>query len=94
MSQEMHIQEAVELLSAQAENWFETALVKSFTNRIPLCPTGATVRLNDGRCAIVVAQNQGFPTRPVVRVIQDAAGNPAMPAPDIDLMENNHLVIQ
>ena len=94
MSQEMHIQEAVELLSVQAENWFETALVKSFTNRIPLCPTGATVRLNDGRCAIVVAQNQGFPTRPVVRVIQDAAGNPAMPAPDIDLMENNHLVIQ
>lgn len=60
MSQEMHIQEAVVAIGPGG-NWFETALVKSFTNRIPLCPTGATVRLNDGRCAIVVAQNQGFP---------------------------------
>ena len=94
LSQEMHIQEAVELLSVQAEKWFEASLVKSFTNRIPLCPTGATVRLNDGRCAVVVSQNEGFPTRPVVRVIQDATGNPVASASDIDLLVNNHLVIQ
>ena len=94
LSRELHIQEAVELLLAEADSWFETALVKSFTNRIPLCPTGATVRLNDGRSAVVVAQNQGFPTRPVVRVFRDAAGNPLAPGADIDLLVNNHLLIQ
>ena len=42
----------------------------------------------------IIGSVTAMPSRPVVRVIQDAAGNPAMPAPDIDLMENNHLVIQ
>lgn len=93
-SRELPIQEAVELLTTEADNWFDTELVKSFTNRIPLCPTGSTVRLNDGRSALVVAQNQGFPTRPVVRILRDAAGNQADSGADIDLLINNHLLIQ
>jgi HD-GYP domain-containing protein (c-di-GMP phosphodiesterase class II) len=94
LSQEMHIQEAVELLLAESANWFETELVRAFTNRIPLCPTGSTVQLNDGRSAVVVSQNKGFPTRPIVRVFRDADGNVVTPATDIDLLTHNHLLIQ
>ncbi len=94
LTREMHIQEAVELLLAESANWFETELVRAFTNRIPLCPTGSTVQLNDGRSAVVVAQNKGFPTRPIVRVVRDAAGNIVTPPTDIDLLTNNHLLIQ
>ena len=94
LSRELNIQEAVELLLTEADNWFDAALVRSFTNRIPLCPVGATVRLSDGRSAVVVAQNSGFPTRPVVRVAQDASGNPAPAGIEIDLLVNNHLLIQ
>ncbi len=93
-SRQLKIQEAVELLEAKAECWFESEWVQAFTNRILLCPTGTTVRLNDGSVAIVLAQNKGFPTRPVVRIFLDAAGRELKAGPEIDLMENNHLLIQ
>lgn len=48
----------------------------------------------DGSVAIVLAQNKGFPTRPVVRIFLDAAGRELKAGPEIDLMENNHLLIQ
>lgn len=94
LSKKMKIQEAVEMLLSKADIWFDVALVNSFINRIPLCPTGSTVRLSDGRNAVVVSQNQGFPTRPVLRVFEDEAGYPVPAGIVIDLLANNHLLIQ
>lgn len=94
LSRQMKIQEAVELLGVKADDWFESELVRAFTDRIPPFPAGATVRLNDGRMAIVVSQNAGFPTRPVVRIFQDASGQRVDQGVRINLLENNHLVIQ
>ena len=94
LSQEMKIQEAVELLGVRADEWFETEMVRAFTRRIPVCPTGSTVKLSDGRLAIVVAQNPGFPTRPVLRVFQDQHGRKIEPGQEINLLEHNHLLVQ
>lgn len=93
-SQHMNIQDAVEMLSVKAEEWFDRDLVKTFISMVPICQTGTTVRLNDGRLGVVVSQNKGFPTRPVIRVFQDACGNRIEQAHEVDLMKNNHLLIQ
>lgn len=94
LSRQMKIQEAVELLNVKADEWFEADMVKALTRRIPVCPTGTTVRLTDGRMAVVVAQNSGFPTRPVLRIFQDQAGHKMEPGLEIDLLEHNHLLIE
>lgn len=93
-SRRLDIQNAVEILNAKAEDWFDRELVRVFVCRIPLCPTGTTVKLNDGRSAVVVAQNKGFPTRPVVRIFEDAAGRRIDPQLELDLLKNNHLLVQ
>ncbi len=92
-SQHMKIQDSVELLNVKAESWFDKELVKTFASRIPLFQTGTTVRLSDGRAAVVVAQNKSFPTRPVVRVFQDTTGHRIDPGQEVDLLQTNHLVI-
>ena len=92
-SEHMNIQAAVEVLQVKAEDWFDRDLVTIFTNQIPLCQTGTTVRLSDGSAAIVVSQNKGFPTRPVVRVFEDAAGKRVIPGYEVDLLKINNLVI-
>ncbi len=92
-SQRLKIQEAVEILNGKADDWFDRNLSRVFISCIPACPIGATIRLNDGRAAIVVAQNKGFPTRPVVRIFEDAAGNRVTPGLEVNLLEANHLVI-
>ena len=92
-SRQISIQETMELLAVKGCEWFDRELVSKFGDCIPTCQNGTTVRLNDGRTAVVTAQNRGFPTRPVVRVIQDAEGNRIDPAQEINLLENNHLVL-
>ena len=92
-SQRLKIQEAVEILNGKADDWFDRNLVRVFIGCLPACPIGTTIRLNDGRAAIVVAQNKGFPTRPVVRIFEDAAGNRVTPGLEVNLLEANHLVI-
>lgn len=93
-SRQMNIQNAMELLNVKAEDWFDRELVKGFVSHIPLCQTGTTVHLSDGSAAVVVAQNKGFPARPVVRVFLDAAGKRVKAGEEIDLLKNNHLVIR
>lgn len=94
LSRQMGISEAIELLNIQADKWFEADMVNKFINRIPVFQTGTTVRLNDGRAALVVGQNKGFPTRPALRIFQDAAGNKLSQRLELNLLENNHILIQ
>jgi HD-GYP domain-containing protein (c-di-GMP phosphodiesterase class II) len=89
----LSIQEALEIMNGKARDWFDLELVKLFVDCIPACPTGTTVRLNDGRKAVVLAQNKGFPLRPVVRIFEDATGKRVAPGQEVDLLQLNHLVI-
>ena len=92
-SEKMNIQEAVEMLSVQGPLWFDAEMVEMFISRIPIYQTGTTVCLNDGRRAVVVSHNRGFPTRPIVRVFQDSTGCRISPGVEINLLEANHIFV-
>ena len=93
LSQQMNIQETVEFLNIHGPEWFDGELTVSFISRIPIYQTGTTVSLNDGRRAVVISQNKGFPTRPVIRVFQDQKGKQINPGMEINLLEANHIFV-
>ena len=93
-SQNMNLHNALEVLLVKADEWFTGNVVHSFISNIPICQTGTTVRLSDGSLAVVVSQNKGFPTRPVVRITEDPTGKRVTMRQDVDLLKNNHLVLQ
>lgn len=63
---------AMEYLSVNAGTKFDPAIVELFMKHIATFPVGSMVTLNDGRAGIVEKQNDGFPTRPVVRLLNVA----------------------
>ena len=93
LSTQMNVHEAVEYLNIHGPEWFGAELTESFISRIPIYQTGTTVSLNDGRRAVVVSQNKGFPTRPIIRVFQDQKGKQVNPGMEINLLEANHIFV-
>jgi putative nucleotidyltransferase with HDIG domain len=71
----VHPNEAVEILMARAGELFSYDLLKAFINHVAVYPNGCTVELNSGDTAIVVNQNKSFPTRPIVRVLQESSSS-------------------
>ncbi|MDV2684156.1 HD-GYP domain-containing protein [Alkalihalophilus lindianensis] len=78
--------EGLELLYSGAGILFDKGLVETFRETIALYPVGLTVKLNDGRLAIVIRQNKQMSTRPVIRVFSES-GRKLKLTYDIDLME-------
>jgi HD-GYP domain-containing protein (c-di-GMP phosphodiesterase class II) len=93
-SRGMGVKDGLELLVVKAGDWFDTDLVKDFVSWVPLFQVGTTVRLSNGSMGVVVAQNKGYPARPVLRVFQDESGKRIDPGFEVDLLKNNHLVLQ
>lgn len=60
---------ACEILMANAGVRFRQELLQVFLNHVAAYPTGYTVKLSNGETGVVVAQNKGLPTRPIVRVL-------------------------
>lgn len=63
---------AMEYLSLNAGIKFDPEIVELFLKHIATYPVGSMVILNDGRAGIVEKQNEGFPMRPVVRLLNVA----------------------
>ncbi len=79
------IREAADFIVSRSGEKFDPELVKYFMRYITLYPSGITVRLNDGRKAVVVDQNEGYPRRPVVRLLDTGE--------EIDLTDKLNLII-
>lgn len=62
---------AVEYISAESGKTLDPEWAGLFAQCVAVYPTGATVLLNNGYQAIVVSQNEGLPTRPVVRLLKE-----------------------
>lgn len=92
-SQKLSVQEAVEMLKTNGPSWYGADLTDILVSRLPVYQTGTTIRLSDGRRAVVISQNKGFPTRPLIRVFQARDGTRISPGEEIDLLEANHLFI-
>ncbi|AET69494.1 HD-GYP domain-containing protein [Desulfosporosinus orientis DSM 765] len=61
---------ACEILMANAGMRFRQDLIHVFLKYVAAYPTGYTVKLNNGETGVVVGQNKGLPTRPIVRVFE------------------------
>jgi putative nucleotidyltransferase with HDIG domain len=76
--------EALRKLLDWSANHFEPRLVKAFIRSVGIYPTGALVRLESKRLAVVQAQHADKPMQPTVKVIFHTAGHYLQPE-DVDL---------
>ncbi|MCL6593602.1 MAG: HD-GYP domain-containing protein [Alicyclobacillus sp.] len=77
--------EAYEMLLGGGGTQFDPAVVKAFTQAISIYPVGMTVVLSNGYRAVVIRSPKGQTQRPVVRLIENPAGEPLNPPEEIDL---------
>ncbi|RXT08974.1 HD-GYP domain-containing protein [Ammoniphilus sp. CFH 90114] len=80
--------EAMEIIYADTNTHFEQGVVELFRRTIAIYPVGVTVKLNSGETAVVVGYNEHSPSRPLVRVIKDPAGNPLASHYELDLLKD------
>lgn len=71
----MKVHDAIDFIVSQAESKFDIEVVKAFVASVAAYPIGALVITNENEIGIVLRQNRKCPTRPVIRIIQDANGN-------------------
>lgn len=62
-------QDAIEYVYAYSGELFDPALVKVFTQIVPIYPAGTMVKLNDGRIGIVSKSNPECVRRPKLRIV-------------------------
>ena len=64
---------AMRIIIDSTGNLFEPGLVKTLVEELSIYPLGSLVRLNTNEVGRVVASNKGFPIRPQVEILLDAA---------------------
>ncbi|NOU71637.1 HD domain-containing protein [Paenibacillus sp. LMG 31458] len=77
--------EAMEQLFAGSGTMYDQSQIALFRDKIAIYPLGITVRLNTGEFGIVSKLNVTVPHRPIVRVLQDQAGQELKEPYEIDL---------
>jgi len=78
---------AIEILRSASPVKLDADVVHTLVQVIDIYPQGTIVELSNGEVGIVIENNQGSPTRPKVRVINEAL-------PEIDLMKDLTLFIK
>ncbi len=84
--------EALRKLLEWSSNHFEPRLVKAFIRSVGIYPTGALVRLESKRLAVVQAQHAEKPMQPTVKVIFHTAGHYLQPE-DVDLRRSQDRIV-
>ena len=79
--------QVIEFLAASS-HIFDANIVQKFVLNISVYPSGCKVKLGSGARCIVVRQNIGFPSRPIVRILHDANKT------DLDLSQQLSLFIE
>ena len=85
--------EAIDYIVSQSGTLFDLAVVKVFLDTVAAYPNGSMVITNRGDRAIVIRQNRKFPTRPVIRRIENINGVPYIGEEDLNLVEDLTLFI-
>lgn len=70
----MKVHDAIDYIVSQAGVKFDLNVIKAFVASVAAYPIGALVITNQNEIGIVLRQNPKCPTRPVIRIIQDANG--------------------
>lgn len=87
------VSEAIEYLVGMSNIYFDAEIVRKFTANIAAFPTGSCVVLSSDERGLVVKQNNSMPTRPIIKVIYDKAGNLLSEPYEIDLLKEMTLFI-
>jgi HD-GYP domain-containing protein (c-di-GMP phosphodiesterase class II) len=77
--------EAYEFVLGGVGSFFDFELVNVFKNNFSIYPLGACIKLSNGLEGFVVGHNNGFPDRPIVRILYDEMGTKIDPI-DINLV--------
>jgi HD-GYP domain-containing protein (c-di-GMP phosphodiesterase class II) len=85
--------EAIEYLYANGNQWFDIQLIREFCKHIAIYPVSTTVLLNTGQVGVVCHVNPSIAHRPIVRIIQEAAGVECISPYEIDLSIRNNITI-
>ncbi len=72
---------------------FDRAVFAAFVKTVGIHPTGSIVRLASGRLAVVVEQNAGAPTTPVVKVFYSTKANLRLPPERVDLVRSGDRIV-
>jgi len=75
LMKKMKVHDAIDYIVSQAGVKFDLEVVRAFVASVAAYPIGALVITNQNEIGIVLRQNPKCPTRPVIRIIQDARGN-------------------
>ncbi|MSS62949.1 HD-GYP domain-containing protein [Velocimicrobium porci] len=75
-SKKMKVHEAIEYIVGLGGQKYDLEVVKCFNSSVAAYPNGTLVLTNDNDVGIVLRQNAEFPTRPVIRLIEDKNGKP------------------
>lgn len=84
----------MDILYAEAGTKFDTEKVEMFRDRIAIYPLGVAVTLNTGESGVVVDLNASYPHRPVVRILQNEAGEDLEVPYEVDLSKKLNILIQ
>ncbi|CAM5318453.1 HD-GYP domain-containing protein [Thauera mechernichensis] len=84
--------EALRKLLSWTDGHFKPDMVKAFIRSVGIYPTGALVRLESRRLAVVQSQNDDKPMQPVVKVIFHTAGHYLKPQ-NIDLRRSQDRIV-
>ncbi|MDW8802236.1 HD-GYP domain-containing protein [Clostridium sp. A1-XYC3] len=85
--------DAYELILSGSGSSFDEKLVKNFKDTFSIYPLGCCVKLSNGEEGYVINQNQGFPDRPVIRVLYDTKTKSPISFYEVDLLKNPSIVI-
>ncbi|MBD2848253.1 HD-GYP domain-containing protein [Paenibacillus sp. IB182496] len=85
--------QAVEELYGGSGVLYEQDMLQTFKERVILYPVGLTVELNTGERGVVVDYNSDSPHRPIVRILDNEAGEPLRPPVERDLSRELSLMI-
>lgn len=90
----MKVYEAVEYLKTFKNVLFDGKIVDTFLSFTAIYPAGSLVLTNEGEIGIVIAQNQEFIDRPVLRIMKDKYGNDVTHDVIKDLMKIHNIFIE
>lgn len=90
----VRVHEAINCIRNYSGIWYDNDIVQTFLQMIAVYPVGSKVMTNTGEKAVVVRQNNHFPERPVLRVLENKFGQPVVEEKLIDLIKDTSVVIQ
>jgi len=82
---------AAEYIMNNTEKLFDYELVKKLMPQLSFYPNGTEVILSTGHRGLILSQNVGFPTRPLVRLIEDEEGNEM--EKELDLLKHLNIIV-